>query len=210
MPNVTDPSFNLSAKASLDDNNRSSGILFFGRFDTYHKGLDLLVIFYERFVEFAHLHRLNPPHLNFVGARSDQEITNVESLFDNQILNQGLVRFHKSVDHEDRLNILLTHKFIVLASRYEGVPMAFLEAVSLGLIPLVSVGSNLARLISQYDCGFVLTESNVDLVASQILTIDECNISTMRKQAAKMIHQNFSKEFTSSLFLDLASKSLGI
>jgi len=98
-------------------------ILFIGRIDFYHKGIDILLKAIENF---------NDIQLIFVGSGKD------EKKLIKIINNKKNINFYGYLSGVEKINIIKNARFIVLPSRFEGQPVVTLEAAALGKPVIVS------------------------------------------------------------------------
>ena len=134
----------------LEKKNKASSpvdILYMGRIDIIQKGNDFLV---------KALELLKGSKLNFhvrVYANPDDPdmpvfldmIKDIKSI----ISYEGVVYGHEKYIRMQKADIF------ILTSRYEGMPMGILEALSFGIPCIVTPGTNMADVISQYKAGWV-------------------------------------------------------
>ncbi len=72
----------------------------------------------------------------------------------------GVVKFLGKMFGDTKLSHLSKLDAFVLTSRWEGIPMAALEAAALGKPLLISKATNLGDFITRYDNGIVLKENS--------------------------------------------------
>ena len=124
---------------------KDRGIAFMGRYDIYHKGLDLLI---EGVQIAAKSMRDAKVKIDLFGsdyrggrAALERRVA-AENLSDIVTVNDPLVG-------DDKYAALARYRYFIHSSRYEGQPQAVLEAMSVGCKPLVSTGCNLEPEIDQ-------------------------------------------------------------
>lgn len=140
-------------------------IIYLGRIDKHHKGLDIL---------FEALNRLNKNDrqsltIDFYGTGKEKDMA-----WFTEKLSQfsDLAKYHGAVYGDDKIAALKTHNAIILTSRYEGMPMGILEALSLGLPCIVTEQTNMADVVIHHDCGWV-AELNACSITNTILQAQE-------------------------------------
>lgn len=124
-------------------------VVFIGRYDIYHKGLDLLLDFINRNQNKL---RENNFHFSLYGP----DYRGGKSYMIDYILRYSfsdLVSINEPVFGDEKNNLLNKTTFFIHTSRYEGQPQAVLEAIGCGCIPIVSNGCNLNHLIKQLNYG---------------------------------------------------------
>lgn len=125
-------------------------IVFVGRLSIWHKGLDILL----------HAAALAKTDLLRAGASvhiygPDHEGSRAQLVRDIERLDLGeVVYLHQAVVGEQKSRVLRDADAFVLTSRFEGHPMALLEALAHGLPCLVTPGTNMAEEIQGAGAGW--------------------------------------------------------
>lgn len=137
--------------------NDTPEIVFIGRIDIHHKGLDYLI-------QALKLTTSNSfsvtAHFSLYGTGNQREI---------DWLNKNLKDISDIVDYkgpvygEDKYNILRNADLMILTSRYEGFPMGILEALSHGVPVIVTPYTNVADIIETATAGWVTPLSPEDI-----------------------------------------------
>ena len=159
-------------------------VIAVGRYD-YQKGFERLIeawrSVYERFPDWK---------LNIIG---DGESRNeLESLVEQYGLN-NVIELKMSVS--DILQEYLDASFLVMSSRYEGMPMVLLEAMSVGL-PMVAFACKCGPrdLITDGEDGFLVPEGDVPMLAERIMQlIEEQDLRHRMGQAAKIKSERYAE-----------------
>ena len=82
------------------------------------------------------------------------------------------MRFLGTKTHEEVLDIASEHDVFVLPTRWEGVPVALLEAMSVGLVPVVSrVQSGVAEILTEDVSGLMRPVGDCEAFADAIATL---------------------------------------
>ena len=130
--------------------------VYIGRFDPYQKGLDLLLEACDRC---STLLRKNNISIELYGperynCRADyiKEIQG-KNLTDILIVKEG-------VFGKEKQKVLESADFFVMTSRFEGMPMSLIEAMSYGLPCLITTGTNMADIVDKNEAGWT---AEVDL-----------------------------------------------
>jgi glycosyltransferase involved in cell wall biosynthesis len=138
-------------------------VIAVGRYD-YQKGFDRLIeswrMVYERFPDWK---------LKITG---DGELRNeLELLIDKYHLSD-VIELKKSAS--DILEEYLNASVLVMSSRYEGLPMVLLEAMSVGL-PMVAFECKCGPkdVIADGENGFLVPEGDVQVLAERIIQLIE-------------------------------------
>ena len=162
--------------------------LYIGRLDAYHKGLDLLIEAVAKtkqwFIENKNLLDIYGPDLN-------GRYANVERLIKENNVDD-VVRLHHEVTGKDKEQLLRNADVFVQTSRFEGMPMGVLEALSYGLPCLVTEGTNMADLVGKYNAGWC-AKTDVNSIANAFQQVFEgVDGLEMRSQnAVQLIKENF-------------------
>ena len=156
---------------------------YIGRFETYQKGLDLLL---SALSAEQKLMREAGFYLNLYGPNQEGS----EEALRNQAKKLGIedmLTFHGPVFKEEKKNILLDSDVFIMTSRFEGLPMGMIEALSYGLPCVATVGTNLAEEIEKFDAGWTAT-NDVESICSALRSMVADRDKLMRKSenAVKM------------------------
>lgn len=137
---------------------------YIGRIDIYHKGLDILLeaikSIYDVLIE-------NKALVNIYGDGNTEDKAKLQELIAEYKIDK-VVTVGPPVFAEDKKRVLLEEtSYFIMSSRFEGQPMAALEAMSYG-IPLVATeNAGLTEDINKYDCG-VLCKTTPEAMAKAI------------------------------------------
>ena len=166
--------------ASLDNKQ----VIAVGRYD-YQKGFDRLIeawrLVHNRFPDWK---------LKITGEGELQY--KLEMLIDKYGLNDA-IELKKSVT--EILPEYLDASFLVMSSRYEGLPLVLLEAMSVGLPPVsFDCKCGPKDLITDGEDGFLVPEGNIPVLAEKIIRlIEDANLRKKMGQAAKIKSERFSE-----------------
>jgi glycosyltransferase involved in cell wall biosynthesis len=106
----------------------------------------------------------------------------------------SLVYVNDAVYGSEKIEILLQNDVFVQTSRFEGLPLGILEALSLGLPCLVTKGTNLDELVNNYNAGWGV-ETNAKRIAEAIkMSFGEHSESLLTKSSAssKLIENEYT------------------
>lgn len=139
---------------------------FIGRLRIYHKGLDVLLEGISLVKD-----KLNDAGfiLNIYGHDKDGNKEKLKKIISERQL-QDVVSVNDGIYGEDKDHVLKETDLFVLTSRFEGHPIALLEALSYGTPSLVTPGTNMDEMVSQYDAGWC-TEFDATAVSKALLKI---------------------------------------
>lgn len=123
---------------------------FIGRIDIYHKGLDMLLEVCSKIKE-----KLEENNY-FISIYGDGNKKDVQKLL-YEIKSNGLeknIEYKGPIYDKEKENVLKKTDIFILTSRFEGLPMGILEALSYGIPVLVTKGTNMADIIDEYEAGW--------------------------------------------------------
>ena len=151
MPNgVNVPNDVLPSRVVLEKIN----ITFLSRIDYYGKGIDVLL---EAIKKLQNEGWDDKIEFNFYGNKYDDTY--------KLLLEYGdFVKYHGFVTGDEKAEVLKKASINILPSRSEGMPMTILEALSYGCPCMVTPMTNMAELIKDNHCGWV-----IDLTAESIV-----------------------------------------
>jgi glycosyltransferase involved in cell wall biosynthesis len=161
---------------------------FCGRLAIQHKGLDYLI---EGFA--AYKAKGGAGELWLIGDGKDR------ARLEGQVAESGAlpyVRFLGAKHGEEKLNLVAGLDAFIHSSRWEGLPMACLEAAALGKPLLVSRETNLAEYVEGSGAGLVLDETSaagVERVLDRVQRLyEDSQLRQMGENARSLMERKFS------------------
>jgi glycosyltransferase involved in cell wall biosynthesis len=124
-------------------------ILYIGRIDFYNKGMDQLLLAFEK-VKINNL-KFKLDIYGPFATSNDQRIL----LKHLNNFNTDIVEYHGPIYGTKKFEILKNSDLLVLPSRFEGIPRVIRESLFYGTPVLVTKETNFAEYITKYKCGFV-------------------------------------------------------
>lgn len=158
-----------------DNKNRSGAYIgtFIGRYSIYQKGLDLLLdAIASRKEEMAQKHV-------FIELYGPDDRTSFPEKVNSLVKDKELAEFVSvkgPVFDQEKKRVLTGSDFFIHTSRFEGLPMAVLDALSYGVPCLVTEGSNMKEPIEQNHAGWgadTNVGSIVEALDSMLQDIDQ-------------------------------------
>ena len=151
IPNGTE----IKSKVALSSSSDQIIILFLGRVDIHHKGLDILVNSILRITDYL---IENKVVLNIVGPYdSIKDQSYFDEMFRKHPKLNSVIKLLGPQYGDDKEKILSECDIFIHTSRYEGMPMAVLEAMSKGKPCIVTLGTNMVDIVNKADTGFAVS-----------------------------------------------------
>ncbi len=171
--------------------------VFLGRFDVFHKGLDLLV---------AVARCLKSVEFHLYGAEDFRTRTWLRRLRKSLPPN---VWFHDPVFGADKTQVLIDATLYIQFSRWEGFPLSIAEALYLGVPCAIASPLNIAEIFHQSDLGLILPhqpQAAANALA-KILTQPE-RLQTWSVKGRAFARESFSPSTIASAYLKLYEDAL--
>ncbi len=138
-------------------------LTYIGRLDPYHKGLDLMIQAVKK--KESYLKQIGCT-INIFGPNLENQADLIKNMIsENEI--DSVIKLHEGVVGEEKKLVLLDTDIFIQTSRFEGMPMGILEALSYGIPCLVTTGTTLGTLVEKYDAGWC-AETSVEDIAQKI------------------------------------------
>lgn len=141
--------------------NEKLNLLFIGRIDVHHKGLDKLFNTLDR-DEFR-----KTVHLYLVGPYADQvDKMYIEKRISKSENLKAIVKVIGPKYGVEKEQYYQKADFFIHTSRYEGMPMAVLEALAAGIPAIVTPGTNMEEIIRKSGGGIVTALDEQEIAQS--------------------------------------------
>ncbi|WP_240377983.1 glycosyltransferase [Bacillus piscicola] len=177
-------------------------LIFIGRLDIYHKGLDILVAAISK-IKHALIDK--NVSVDFYGpfVRDSEQQLN-ELIKSHEIEN--IIKVHPPIFLEEKLKVLYDSHIFIQTSRFEGMPMGILEALSVGLPCILTPGTNLSKEVKSYSAGIEVLPT-VESVSEGILKmIDLINNDKSINENAVSLANSYSWEKIAQESVEVYSK----
>lgn len=171
---------------SYNEENYLTGV-FIGRAEKYQKGLDLLL---EACEEIKLDLIENKIKFKIYAASSTKDHDDIAKIVSNKKLNE-LFEVYDGIFGDEKKRALQNSDFFVLTSRFEGLSMGMIEALSYGLPVLITEGTNMGKEVEDSNAGWVAdTSVNGIKVALRDLIKEKDTLLTKGKNA-KVLSLNY-------------------
>ena len=175
-------------------NNEKIDFVYIGRLEARVKGLDLLI-------EAARIKseslKQNNATIYIYGPDLNGRFANVRSLIKENGV-EDIVKLKHEVIGEEKEKIILDADAFIQTSRFEGMPMGILEALSYGVPCLVTKGTNLAEFITENNCGWGCETTVAEIAKTLETVIAEKETLQQKSVAARQaIENNFDWDIVS-------------
>lgn len=162
---------------------------FIGRYSVWQKGLDLLMqaisMEYKTLVKHNIIFQLYGPNER---TGSSQEIISLVKKYGLE----RLVHVNGPVFDNQKKEVFLNSDFFIHTSRFEGMPMSVLEALSYGVPCVVTKGSNLKEQVEEANAGWGAT-NDIDDIA-RVLRETSNNLHLLKMKGENAV--NLSKKYS--------------
>lgn len=172
---------------------------FIGRLDAYVKGLDLMIESVSRIKK-----ELKERNVRFYiyGPDYAGRYENVKKLIhDNDV--EDVVSLNHEISGQEKIDTLLSADVFIQTSRFEGMPLGILEALSYGIPCLVTRGTNLGTGIEEYKAGW-MAEPSVESLSETILRSlgEQDRFAECGRNAVSLVEDRFSWDVVMKRALD--------
>lgn len=157
-----------------------------GRIEPYQKGLDILI---EACAEIKEQLISARCTITICGPDKEGKLKSLKSLVSNQGLEQ-IIKFHEAVFGKEKQEMLLNNDVFIIPSRFEGHPMALIEALSYGLPVIATTGSNMREEIEEYNAGWG-SDNSVEGIRNAILKMINSDEYLQRSNNAVILSRKY-------------------
>jgi glycosyltransferase involved in cell wall biosynthesis len=166
--------------------------IYLGRFQNYHKGLDLLLAAVNSCQQEMRLHGWT---LTLAGPDNINDLKKLISYSENNGLTD-IVNFENAKQGREKLDYLLNADVFMCTSRYEGQPQALMEALLAFNACIVTKGSNMADYTTSKEIGFLVDNDPKSIAESMIrfMRMDNKTLNKMKISANLAMLQDFSEQ----------------
>ena len=170
--------------------------VFLGRLDVQQKGLDNLI------PAFARLRRNYPAaHLILAGPNEDSGLDSVGALAKEKHIEDAIT-FTGLIAGKDKLAALQDADVFVLPSRFEGLSIALLEALFVGLPVLVTDRVGLCNEVAEATAGLVVASESESIYAGLNEISDSETRQQMRGRGTQLILRSYTWDTIAQQLID--------
>ena len=174
--------------SKYDSDYSNKDLIYIGRYEIKHKGLDMLVnickLYKEWFIE-------NNVKMQLFGRDSSNELVELMKMINENDV-QNIIIVNGPIYNEEKEKLLRNSYSFIQCSRFEGQPMGIIEALSLGVPCIVTYGTNFGEYIEEKACGLVSEFSATDIFKNIKFII---NNPIERDRMAKAAKKNSINDF---------------
>ena len=157
-------------------------IVFIGRIDKIHKGLDLMLQGYCQYRR----HGGKKIKLTIIGPQQGSDYKELQEYY-NENIGEGVTFINGLFGKEKEEFILNNTDIFIHTSRWEGLPLSVLEAIGSGVPVIVSKETNMGQYISNYNAGWVLENNNPESIEIVFFEVSKINDLTQYKNNALLL-----------------------
>lgn len=190
IPNGIEKKINTSNNISNKTDNNSKVILFLGRIDVYHKGIDLLL---EAIVKKSEILLKNNTKFIFAGYfNKPEDEKRIYKVLDENPCLKKLVKFVGEVVGEEKNRLLSTCDLFIHTSRLEGMPMSVLEALSYGKPCLITKETNMEDIIEKSKAGIIvdLNSNSIGQGLEKVSKMENGELSTFGRNGQEYMNKH--------------------
>lgn len=182
--------FELKSTIELKKRDEDHFVLgFIGRLDIYTKGLDTLLLAFEKF------HRKMPQSQLWIVGDSKEKPA-LEKKIDALKLSHAVILYGSKFGSEKE-QLLQAMDVFVHPSRNEGLPLSVIEAASFGKPCIVTDATNIGSLVTKYNAGqTIYRQSSNQLEAAMNAVVagwtSPSKFVELQQNAIRMIQENYN------------------
>ena len=173
-------------KTKTSFSERGVHAVFIGRFDSYHKGIDLLLEACKAEKDFL---LSSGFMLSLYGTETEDWHRAKEEI---NRWGKDFININSAVTGKEKEDALLAGDVFVMTSRFEGHPMGMIEALSYGLPCLASNGTNMSEEIENNDAGWACTADISSIRQSLHTIIDNKNTLYQKGENALRLSEQYN------------------
>lgn len=167
----------------------NTNITFIGRYDINHKGLDVLV---KSIINIKEELNAKGVKINFFGSDFRKGKAYIQSQIETFNLHDVL-KVNDAVFHNNKHAVLLDTDIFIATSRFEGHPMAVIEAMAYGIPCILTEGTNMLDKLTHYNAGWATELGEKDIEKTILISISSRDeILNKRLNARRLVEENYT------------------
>ncbi|MTC74109.1 glycosyltransferase [Providencia sp. wls1919] len=169
--------------------NNKAKLIYLGRYDIKHKGLDYLLNFSKYLTEH---HPSFNWELNMYGSDSKNGLNFIsEYIAENNL--SSYIKIHDAVFGENKDKVFSKADVFILSSRYEGMPITILEALSHGLPCLLTKETNMLSILKDAEIAEEFYPENFEMTFTSLnQLIEKITDDKFQERCFKLVEKNYS------------------
>lgn len=201
VPNIVEP---LSERPVPCD--QRSGLVGVGRLDIYQKGLDLLLRAVAGLKGTAHA-----TPLTLIGQGTVAERQTLESLARNLRIEIGRdLSFLGRVSDEEKTRAVSSSRFLVQLSRFEGFGLTVVEALSVGVPPIITRSIPLSNMVESAEAGYIVDDpADAQQVLEAACRLPAADYQRMSERARALYETEFDVDQALRRLVTFYRESMG-
>lgn len=181
----------IPEKSKKEFRDNETKIVYIGRMDINCKGIDLMLNAVNNLSEFL---REKKVKFFLYGPDENQSYSIIQNYIENNALTD-LVALRDGVYKEEKEKVLLDADMFIQTSRYEGMPLGVVEALSYGLPCIVTNETNFGEYIDKNNCGWSCEANEESIIATIKTAVNEMQLCKDKSiNARKSIIRDYSWE----------------
>ena len=158
-------------------NQNAISVVYIGRIDIFQKGLDLLIDACSRIKKELHENNVT---LSLYGKPTTGDLEKLNGMIRDYGL-KNLVEIKDPIFDKEKHDVLKKTDIFIMTSRFEGLPMGLIEALSFGCPCIVTPGTNMTGEIEKAEAGWVCSNDAGSIAAAILFAAKEYKIDHNRK-----------------------------
>lgn len=150
----------IPASKKKEFNSDGINFVYIGRLDPYHKGLDMMIQAVK--IKKQYLEK-NKCQINIYGPHKKEYYEPLVQMIKEENVGD-IIKIYDAVSGKEKEEILLNADVFLQTSRFEGMPLGVLEALSYAIPCMVTEGTTLGNEIQDNNCGW-MADNNVNSIA---------------------------------------------
>lgn len=164
-------------------------LTYMSRYDIHHKGLDILL---KAIIKIQNILVNERVTINFYGSDFHGGKKYLETKVKEYSV-ENVIKINDAIFGNRKSEVLKNTDIFILTSRFEGHPMAVIEAMSYGIPCILTSGTNMVDILRRYDAGWETKLDSESIAETIIKAISEKN-EILKKgiNARKLAIENYN------------------